>query len=234
MKFGFSTGALHQHMNAKQAIHLIREIGCNSVELGFIRMDRISKGWLDKITAEDLKGFEYVSFHAPKMEYRDDDETEIMFKKIEAVHAGRALDLVVFHPDNVKNINLFKKLSFPVAFENMDDQKPFGKTPDDLDELLRLDSRFRLVLDMNHVKTNDPSMKLATEFYKRFLGRVAEIHVSGIGDEYPHMPLFQTKEEEIVRAIANPTVPIICESRLSPEEIEQEKKYIEQILLSKD
>jgi hypothetical protein len=230
--FGFSTGALHREADAKQALQIIKNLGCPAVELGFVKKSRIEQGWLENITKEDLDGFEYVSLHAPKMYYKDDEETREMFRKISEIHKKlRPLDLVVFHPDNVVEARVFDGLPFPVGFENMDRQKPFGKTPDDLLKLFKANPNFRFVLDVNHIKSNDPAMRAMDEFYATLGDKLVEYHISGLGEDYPHLPLFQTKEKDILSAVRDLTKPIICESRLLISEIKQEKEYIESTLL---
>ena len=226
MLFGFSTGALHQYLDTKGALQVIKKLGCPAVELGFVKKSRIEQGWLESITKNDLSGFKYVSFHAPKMYYEDNDETREIFHLIEQINNLRSLDLVLFHPDNVVDIEVFKKVSFPVGFENMDRQKPFGKTPEDIKKLLDSNPTFHFVLDVNHIKSNDPTMKLADDFYSQLNSKIIQYHVSGLGSDYPHIPLFQTKELDIISAIRDTGKPIICESRLSPDTIKKEKEYI--------
>lgn len=230
MLFGFSTGVLHQHLDAKQALKIIKQLGCTAVELGFVRKQRMEDGWMEAITKEDLEGFKYISLHAPKMYYKDNEETRNIFKRIEQINNLRPLDLVVFHPDNVVDVEVFKKASFPVGFENMDKQKPFGRTLKDIEKLLKKNTNFRFVLDTNHIKSNDQSMKLADEFYSRLGNKIAQYHISGLGRDFPHIPLFQTQETDILEAVKDLSKPIICESRLTPDNIRQEKEFIEKYL----
>jgi len=230
MIFGFSTGVLHQYLDAKQSIKIIKQLGCAAIELGFVRKERMENGWMEAITKEDLEGFKYISLHAPKMYYKDNEETRDVFKRIERINNLRPLDLVVFHLDNVVDVKVFKKALFPVGFENMDKQKPFGRTLKDIEKLLKKNADFRFVLDTNHIKSNDPSMKMINEFYSQLGHKIAEYHVSGLGSDYPHIPLFQTQKTDILEAVKDLSKPIICESRLTPDNIRQEKEFIEKYL----
>ena len=233
MLIGFSTGALHREADTKQALQIIKQIGCQAVELGLVRKSRIDEGWLKRVTKVDLDGFQYVSFHAPKMYYQDNEETREMFRLIAQINKLRPLDLVVFHPDNVVDVKMFANLPYPVGFENMDRQKPFGRTPEDLLQLFSKNPNFRFVLDTNHLKSNDPAMKQTEEFYAKLGDKLAEYHISGLGSDYPHIPLYQTQETDILAAIKDTTKPIICESRLTSSEIKQEKEYIESFFANK-
>ncbi len=233
MLFGYSTGALHKQMQTKQALAVVRKLGCAAVELGLIRKARVDDGWLARVTAEDLRGFHYVSLHAPKMYYQKNKETEDMLKIIQEFHdTVRPLDLVVFHPDNVVDITAFDKATFPIGFENMDDSKPFGKVPKDLLQLFQHNPKFGFILDVNHLKTNDPAMPQVDEFYDKLGDRLAEYHVSGMTAGMPHAPLYKTKEQDILSAVRDTAKPIICESVLTPDELAVEKEYIEGQLLS--
>ena len=91
-------------------------------------------------------------------------------------------------------------------------------------EIMYKNERFRFVLDVNHVFTNDETMRLAEELYERVGRRLAEIHLSGYAGY--HEPLHYTKQTKIIAAIRDFNVPVIIESVLSPETLEIELRYI--------
>jgi len=231
MLFGFSTGALHKQADAKQALQKIREIGCNAVELGFVRKNRLEQGWLAALDKSDLIGFEYVSLHAPKLYYQQNQETSEVLDQLIYAHKNiHPLDLVVFHPDNVMDIEIFKKLPFPIGFENMDRQKPFGRYVEEIKPIVEADDNFHFVFDVNHIKTLKPSRCNVDEFYDQLGHKLAEYHISGLDNEHPHIPLFQTKQTDILDMIRDLSKPIICESGLTLDNIIKEKNYIKKYL----
>ena len=71
-------------------------------------------------------------------------------------------------------------------------------------------------------------MGLAKDFYSKFKDRIAQIHLSGYTGY--HDPIFQTKQEEIIKAIQDFEVPIIIESVLAPEDLEKERQYILKVI----
>ena len=221
---GFSTGVLHKTHTTKEALKIIKDIGCTAVELGFVKMEQIEQGWLDKISPEDISSFRYVSLHAPKFDYGNNAGTEVLFKKMAEVNALRKLDCVVFHPDCVKDFGVFKNAPFRIAFENMDDRKESFQKPEELARVLSEDEKYGMVLDINHIYSNDPSMRLAEEFYTRLGSKIVQIHLSGNAGY--HDPIFKTRQTEILNAIQDFTTPIIIESVISAEEITEEKKYV--------
>jgi len=228
IKLGFSTGSLHKFCTAKEALRVLKDAGCNAVELGFVKMNRIEEGQLDEISRSDLAGFDHVSFHAPKFNYGNDEGSIEIFRKIAKINAIRKLDLVVFHPDCVQDFGVFKEAMFDVAFENMDNRKQSFQRPDELERVLSLDVAYKLVLDVNHIYSNDPSMELARTFYSRLGSKIAQIHLSGY-IEY-HDPIYVTRQIDIIKSIQDFSVPIIIESVISPQEISKERNYILEVI----
>ena len=224
IKLGFSTGAFYKHLSISEAIIFIKNAGCNAVELGFVKMNNIEEQQLLEITAEDLNGFEFVSFHAPKINYGKNKETEDVFEKIKRIDSIRKLDIVVFHPDSVEDFDIFDNLSFNIGFENMDNRSDLFKNPQDFKELFSKNKGHKLIVDLNHIYANDRSMKLAGDFYKELGDRINEIHLSGCLTG--HQPLFETKQLEILEAMRDFNTPIIIESILQPQDLIKEKNYI--------
>lgn len=225
VKLGFSTGVLYKDMETKEAISVIKGLGCTVIELAFLRIEKFSSDQLERIVPADLEGFEYVSFHAPKFDYKNDRETKDILEKISWFNkAVRRLDCVVFHPDTVGDFSIFNDVDFNVSFENMDHRKESYRSVNDMGSLLSTNKKYGFVLDMNHIYVNDPTMALANEFYKTLGDRIKEVHLSGF--KVLHDPLFETEQSEIIKAIQNFDVPIIVESLLTPGTIVQEKDYI--------
>jgi len=223
-RVGFTTGTLHKHCNAVEAMKIFRESGVSVLELGdFWGLDKTRA--LDETTfANSLRDFEYVSLHAPKIEYGANEKTEEVIKKITEINSLRKLDNVVFHPDCVKDFNIFADVGFPIIFENMDKQKNSFKYPEEFKNLILNNDKFNMVLDVNHMYTNDPTMKIGESFHRDFEGRISEYHLSGF--EELHEPLYKTKQKNIIDAILIKNIPIIIESMITPEEVGLELEYV--------
>jgi len=231
IKYGFSTGALHKSLTVKESLTYLKKLNFSVVELGFGPKERIlDGGQFDEISAADLESFSFISLHAPRLEYGKDKDTAEVLKRIEALHAQRPLDLVIFHPDEVKDFKLLDEASFPVGIENMDNKKKSFKTAEELAELLDKYKNFKAVIDVNHIFTNDSSMKLLDDFYDQLGGRIAELHVSGF--EKFHEPFIQTKQENIIRAIKDKSVVMIDEGDITPDLLAEERDYFLKIISS--
>lgn len=226
MQIGFSTGALYKFCTIKEALNLYKKHNIKTVELGVLKIDSIKKGLLGQITKEDLNYFDYVSFHAPKFEYRNDIGTMEIFEQISKINKLRKLNLVVFHPDSVQDFKIFDNVDFPIAFENMDDRKLCFKKAE---EILKIpQNNFHIVLDLNHIYVNDRSMSLASAFYKLLGDKIAEYHISGNIES--HDPIYKTKQVSILKWVKDKSHPAIIESVITPEEILLELNYVKKIL----
>lgn len=223
IRLGFSTGCLFESAGTIEAIGILRASGCRMIELGPRIVDHVGGQERAQVTADDLAGFDYVSVHAPKFEYGKPGTAEIL-NKIGYLNQLRPLDLVVFHPDPVFDFNALEASGLRVGIENMDNRKKSFRTVEELKLVLDRFPKFRLVLDVNHIFTNDPTMKSAPAFFEILGDRIAEYHLSGY--KILHDPLFETKQVEILRAIKNKDLPIIVESLLTPATIALERDYI--------
>ena len=224
LKVGFSTGAFHKEFSTKESLSFLKGLDVKVVELGFVKMERITQGWVDELSKEDLEGFDYISIHAPVIQYGKNSETELVFSKLKKINELRKLDLMVFHPDTVEDFSVFDNLNFSIGFENMDNRKLSYKTIEEMKTLLETNPSYGMVLDVNHIYTNDKTMVIAKEFFKNCGSRIKEIHLSGY--ETLHDPLFKTRQSEIIESIEDFSIPIINEADTKPEDVEKERDYV--------
>jgi len=221
MLLGFSTGCLYKtRKSILEIIKLIADIGCNAIELAFLDIDELNT--LDDLIKGTFRAFEYVSFHAPALDfiYQDEKVTKDLLDKIQRAYNNFNLEIVVIHPDRIASWEVFNNFSISPAIENMDNRKPVGKTVRSLQDLF---NRYEMdmVLDLMHCYTNDKSMNLARELSVNFKDKIKEIHLSGF-DKH-HAPLYKTKQTEIIEAIPDKNLPIIIESvNLHPNDLKRE------------
>lgn len=229
---GFSTGVLfNEPMDMIEKIEIIRNVGCNAVELAYLKVYHLFDG-ADRLSAATniLKDFKYVSLHAPTYEYGDNPGTQKIFDIIQQINSWRKLDLVIVHPHEVLDFSVFKDAGFKVGFENMDrKRKSFGKAylePKDLIGLFSKHSQYSFILDVAHIFCVDPTLTAAVGFFE-LTNQVAEIHLSGYNVH--HAPLSQTKQIELIKLasqFAKLDTPIIIESTPPLGMMEEELDYI--------
>lgn len=220
---GMSSGVLYRNISSvsKQAIEIQKSVGCNAIEISCIRKEELPG--LMNLDAGDIRShFGHVSLHAPAdLRYRNDDETRRVLNLIKKGQEIFRFDLVIIHSESVEDWSVFDGLTIPVGIENADCRKDFGKTVEDMEKVLR-GTNFGFVLDVNHCFSNDESMELASSLVNRFSDKLCEIHFSGFAGY--HVPIYMTKQEEILRAVPDGNFPIIIESVCADEE-EAQKEF---------
>ena len=216
-------GCFHESANALEALSILRNSGCRVVELNSQILEHIGNEKYDQIIATNLAGFEYVSMHADVFEYGKPGTAEIL-KEIEHLNHIRQLDLVVFHPDIIFDFGVLANIDLKVGIENMDHNKKSFRSVEDIKDILDRFPKFGFVLDVNHILTNDPTLKSVSTFFDVLGGKIVQYHLSGY--KTLHDPLFKTKQVEIIQAMQIKNLPIIVESLLAPEDIVRERNYI--------
>lgn len=223
MLLGFSTGCLYKTHErvARETFEVIHALGCNAIEIACKNESELEK-LITQISPVDLAGFSYISLHAPGMLRGDALE---LLKKAHNIFDFKA---IVIHPDEVENWNMLTKYNLPFAIENMDWRKDIGKYLESMQDIFaKFDGP--MTLDLNHCYTNDPSMNLAKDMVATFGERIYEIHLSGF--EHFHEPLFRTKQDEIMEAIWDKSLPIIIESGCETiEDAKRELEYVKNFL----
>lgn len=220
MLFGFNDYMSDGRRNEK--IALATDLGCTAVEFGF------HTGNFDEVRQiiehTDLSLFHYTSIHAPcHKRYDRNAETEQILSQTAALVELAGAQTVVLHPDVVDDWDVIVESGIPFAIENMDCRKDFGKTVDDM-VWLHERTGLPVVIDVNHCKTNDVSMKLAEDLVETFRGNIAEFHLSGY-TEY-HEPLHITEQLDIIRYV-DTAIPIIVESNMDDlDAVADEYEYI--------
>ncbi len=226
MILGFTLGRSGT-LSFTERIASYKELGCNAIELSLINAED-KKRWADvrALTPQTIDSFEHVSLHAPAKDfiYAHDDSTRYVLEEIQGLYKKLHFKYAIIHPDRVKDWEVFKDYSFPIATENMDDRKEVGKTVESLRSILS-NTDMSLVLDMNHCYVNDRSLNLAAEIYSAFRDRIAQIHLSGFKEL--HDPLYETKQLDVIKAIPDKNLPIIIESPCpTADVIKAEYEYI--------
>lgn len=230
MIIGFSTARITDESLAVQ-IRTWLGLGCNAVEfsLDTSRDLTIVRKHIDRME----KPFEYMSIHAPRPDdlYSDNPQTHEILSSLESFCAEYPIRLVNVHPVDVIDWDVFETYTLPLALENMDRDKDAAQSVSEMKTLFdRVDAK--MVLDINHCYSLDPSMQLAHDMYAAFKDRIAEIHVSGIS-QLPHDSLYDADEQIIVDFLKDKDLPMIIESfdaQASVEELAKEYHYIKKML----
>jgi len=230
MLLGFNTCKPHV-MSVEDKIEVFNKLGCKTIELFLGIFDY--QQYLQKLDPDKLKGFEFVSLHAPTdsefLYKKNDIKTQQRLEVLEECYKKYKFRFAVIHPEGVEDWEVFTEYSFPIAVENSDHRKPIGRTVASMKEIFsKVDAS--MVLDVNHCYVNDNTLALVDEMYNEFKDKIKEIHLSGF--ETLHDLLYETKQREIIQSIPDKNLPIIIESPVnSRQEIEKEYNYIKKYLI---
>ncbi len=231
MIIGFSCGVFHQLQNnsnerfSEGLMQRFHNANANAVELMCHTVEHFT--YLSNGSHTHIDQFEHISMHAPAIAYDDDVMSHEILQKMEMLCKKFSIKYIVFHPDAVKNWNVIAQYQkIPVAIENMDERKRSFRNVDDIKNILGKYS-FGLVIDLQHCFANDQTMQLSRDLHGAFLERIVGYHISGYDAKLLHIPLFQTKQDMIIRELKCADVPIIIESSFKGygDEVE-EKQYI--------
>jgi len=214
---GFSTGCLYREgMSYENMIRFYESVGASAIELGFNRLQTLKSFEPTKKVASALKGFEYVSIHAPFVDFKyiKDKKTAEVLAKLEAICEKLPVKTVVMHPDVVRDFSYLSSRDLPIAFENMDLGKNFGNKLEDIQKLAK--DGFGFVLDLQHAYENDSSMAVINGLIRVMGKRIRQIHISGQTSNENHIATYMANnKEEIVKVLTkSPRVSIICEGVL--------------------
>jgi hypothetical protein len=215
---GFSTGAL-AYADFMQGLSIIRANHLRTVELSALREDELEP-LIGSFAHLELRDFEYVSFHAPsKLVTLSEKRLIELLQEV----AQKNWPLIV-HPDVIKEFDAWAVFGELLCIENMDKRKPIGRTARELALLFEKLPNASLCLDLGHVRQVDPTMSVAFEILERFGGRLRQLHVSEVNTNSQHDALtFETALAfQKVSALIPQSIPVILESRVTPDRVEEE------------
>lgn len=211
----------------------------SAVELSLTVEEKLQHVWNQDIFTL-VKKFHYRSIHAPvkttdgRLLSYPSSKGKQLLEIIDGIAKGMQADTVLFHPDLITDFTyLNQKYGSRLAFENMDQSKPFGKTIEDLEMVFQQSPQAKWVFDINHSYTTDPTMTSAAKFYTHFKDRLCHYHISSFGGF--HDCFVNTHEDIILQGIKDLKHPFIHEGHCFQKGIWlAEKEYIERMLSERD
>jgi hypothetical protein len=215
---GFSTGALALS-DFGAALEMLAGKDVRAIELSALRVTELQP-LLSAIPTLDLRQFQVVSVHAPSTFSRL-EEPAIVEAMLDVARRGWP---VVVHPDAVYDWERWAALGSNLLVENMDKRKPVGRTAQELAPIFGRVPQARLCFDIAHARQYDGSMTEAYRILKTFGTRVAQVHISEVSSRSAHERISRYAAiafRKVARLIP-PDVPVIIESRVTPDQIESE------------
>ena len=147
-----------------------------------------------------LKNFSFLSIHATE----DIKNSTDFYEKL-------CPDIVTVHPNFLSR---YLNLPIPnekISVENMDWRQTNGRYPEEMKKIFTDNPKLRFTCDLNHIYTNDLTMKSGMAF--NAFSNLSHYHISGFGGEnLPHCPLYKTRQKVIAESLEKTNRPIIIES----------------------
>ncbi|MFA4930807.1 MAG: hypothetical protein WC570_03030 [Patescibacteria group bacterium] len=222
-QIGFSHGVLHQVLEvySAKAINTYKSCSTSVLEICINKVDEVKKLNIIPPLVDNVRR---KSIHLPSDTiYRNDETTKKLLQEIISFYHTIGSELILVHPDLVKDWRVFDSYPANWAIENMDNQKQSYKTSTEIENFFTQHPNWKFVLDLNHCFSNDDTMKLADELIKKCQNQIAEIHLSG----HTHEPVFKTKQNIILDYCQKLAVPIVIESTFNNiNEVKKEYEYI--------
>ena len=232
MKIGFSTGSL-DHKDVRRGLRMATHERAKAIELSALREDELDPliAMLD-LLSDDLRSFEHISFHAPS-KLRRLSEREFVDKLKPVADRGWA---IIVHPDVINDVSLWRKLGHAVCIENMDKRKHIGRTVAQLRPLFKKLPEATFCFDIGHARQVDPTMQEAKSFLSEFRSRLRQVHMSYVNTQSKHERLNRASTIAFQRVAhqIDASIPVILETPIKEDEIEQEIDLAEGVFLGID
>jgi hypothetical protein len=215
---GFSTGALAR-ADFRRALRELEGKPLDSLELSALRYPELPV-LLNSLRDLSLSSFRYIAIHAPS-EFGEHEEVEVV-KLLKALVP--VTWPIIVHPDTIHNYELWKSFGSQVAIENMDRRKPTGRTVEELKTIFERLPEARLCFDIGHARQFDTTMTEAYRILKLFAEKLCQVHVSEVNSASQHesVSFASILAFSQVANLISESVPLIIESRVQPDEIENE------------
>lgn len=228
-RIGFSTGAIARG-DFQSALARLRLFHVSVVELSALRVEELDP-LVDSLPGLDLRGFEFISFHAPS-HFSVVQERQVLDRLRTVVDRGIP---IVVHPDVISTPEAWEVLGSMLLIENMDKRKPVGRKALDLERLFRQFPEAGLCFDIGHARQVDPTMTEAQLILESFSDRLREVHMSEVNTSSRHDPLsvYAMSAFRSVSSLIPDSVPIVLETLIDqgqsdiPTEIDRARRALD-------
>jgi sugar phosphate isomerase/epimerase len=171
-------------------IKLAREVSPFAIELSVLSEPELPS-LSDFLSTGPSLPFRYISIHGPSKQLQADEEKLVAG----LLEVARYADAVVMHPDTIERLELFRPLGRKLLLENMDDRKPTGRTPAELEEAFSELPEAGFCFDVAHAWSIDSQMGTAQALLDAFGDRLRHLHISSLSEDLHHVSLTAEHEE---------------------------------------
>ncbi|MBW3001654.1 hypothetical protein KY338_00670 [Candidatus Woesearchaeota archaeon] len=215
-----------------EAIKKIRQLNVDGVEITFSD-PKLLEGFFSNEVRNLLQKFKFVGMHLPRIKYQRNDKTRDVIKKCYCLYRLLKADYAILHMHWIKDHTLFKGTRWNIVIEN--GGSIHGYIVKDMQEFLKKNRRFKMVLDVNHAYESDE----INEYVKKLKNKIYAVHLGG--GEIPNAAghkLFHKAPKEYLEScepIKKLDCPIVIESNWGsdPELMKKELAFVRNWLKQK-
>ncbi len=155
-----SSGFLYKIIDdINEKISKIREFSPDGIELNVVGSQHLFNfGEVNKENLVYLQSLNFNSIHAPAGEfsYGSNEKSKKTLETIEKMYKKINAKNVVFHREQMEDINVFNNYDFIASIENGDWRRIDAKTPDQIGEILKKNPNLKFTLDFAHAFSISP------------------------------------------------------------------------------
>lgn len=223
---GFSTGALALG-DFHRALAMLASKGTRALELSALRDHELAP-LMAALNDLPVDQFSYFSIHVPS-KFKTLDEAAVAAQLLPCIERGIP---IILHPDVIEQPSCWAPFGSVLCIENMDKRKKTGRTLDELEPFFSIFPEAGFCLDIGHARQIDSTMTEARLMLRRFGHKLRQIHISEIDAAGHHNPLSLATvlASQSVADLIGDEVPVIIESMIQEDDIDQEMASVEMAL----
>ena len=210
-----STGFLYRLFNDRnEIIGKIKKFSPQGIELSFSHPEQLFEFVISKENLNYLQKLEFNSIHAPwHVNYADNAVCGRVLEAVQKLCTMIGAKNVVFHPGQGLDFGALNNYDFPVSIENMDWRKDAGKTPQQIEALLKENEMLGFTFDFAHALTiSQDDIPL---YIDKFKDRLVEVHLAMLNKELKDHGFLHKFDNPKIRGLLNylksVNVPIVLE-----------------------
>jgi len=230
-----STGFLYRLTNDRnEMIKRIREFSPYGIELSFAYPQYLFDFVINKDNLDYLQSLKFNSIHVPWKEitYGSNQKTKNVLEAIEKLYKQINAKNVVFHKEQIENIQIITNYDFTASIENGDWKELAGNNVEKIQGILKENPKLKFTFDFAHaltVSSNDIPL-----YIDKFKDKIIEIHLAmlnrNLKDHWFLHKYDSTEIRNLLNHLKNIKAPIILECVASNnDEVQLIKKEIEYI-----
>ncbi len=215
-------------------ISRIRKFSPEGIELSFAYPQYLFDFIINKENLDYLQSLKFNSIHVPWKEitYGNNQESKNVLEFIEKLYKQINAKNVVFHKEQIEEIQIVTNYDFTASIENGDWKELAGNSVEKIEEILKGNPKLKFTFDFAHaltISSNDVSL-----YVNKFKDELIEIHLSMLNKNLKdHWFLHKYDSQEmrnLLNHLKNINTPIVLECVASNNgQVQLIKKEIEYI-----